>query len=188
VANAKLAYRRYRELFSGERWDAVAARGASAQRCLWASTWTKGPAHRDVRYVEELIGPETITTMPEPTLRAFQDHGRVEPTLERGLGDAERLLERLADVGLDYDAVTATLEREGIATFETAFRALLDRIASAARAGGGQGQARLQSSAHRLGCLHEEPTASEALRRGRAAAERNCRTFLRRGHRLEAGV
>jgi len=112
VANAKLAYRRYRELVSGERWDALAARGASAQRCLWASTWTKDPAHRDVRYVEGLIGPETITTMPQPTLRAFQDNGRVEPTLERGLGDAERLLERLADVGLDYDAVTATLERE----------------------------------------------------------------------------
>jgi transaldolase len=128
IANAKLAYRRYRTFFSGERWDELAARGASAQRCLWASTSTKDPAQRDVRYVEGLIGPETISTMPEPTLRAFQDHGRVAPTLERGLDEAERLLERLAAAGLDYEAVTATLEREGVATFEAAFRALLERV------------------------------------------------------------
>jgi transaldolase len=128
VANAKLAYARYRRLFSGARWQALAARGARRQRCLWASTSTKDPAERDVRYVEELIGPDTISTMPEATLRAFQDHGRVAPTLERGLAEAERLLERLAAAGLDYDAVTATLEREGIATFQAAFQALLERI------------------------------------------------------------
>jgi transaldolase len=138
VANAKLAYRRYRELFSGERWEGLASRGASPQRCLWASTSTKDPAQRDVRYVEELIGPDTVSTMPEPTLRAFQDHGRVEATLGRGLDEAERLLERLASAGLDYEAVTATLEREGIATFEAAFRALLDRIGSAAPAAAGR--------------------------------------------------
>jgi transaldolase len=130
VANAKLAYRRFRELFSGERWDGLAARGARAQRCLWASTSTKDPAERDVRYVEQLVGPDTISTMPEPTLRAFQDHGRVAPTLKRGVDEAERLLERLAAAGLDYEDVTATLEREGIATFEAAFRSLLDRIAA----------------------------------------------------------
>jgi transaldolase len=128
IANAKLAYRRFRELFSGERWDELAARGASSQRCLWASTSNKDPARRDVRYVEELIGPDTISTMPEPTLRAFQDHGRVEPTIKRGLDEAERLLERLAAAGVDYDAVTTTLEREGIETFQASFRALLDRI------------------------------------------------------------
>ena len=134
VANAKLAYARYRRLFSGERWQELAIRGAQRQRCLWASTSTKDPAARDVRYVEELIGPDTISTMPEATLRAFQDHGRVAPTLEGGLAEAERLLERLAAAGLDYDAVTATLEREGIATFQGAFRALLERIEQ-----GGQG-------------------------------------------------
>jgi transaldolase len=128
IANAKLAYRRYRTLFSGERWDELAARGASAQRCLWASTSTKDPAERDVRYVEELIGPETISTIPEPTLRAFQDHGRVEATLEQGLDEAERLLQRLAAARVDYDAVTTTLEREGIETFQASFRALLERI------------------------------------------------------------
>jgi transaldolase len=128
VANAKLAYRRFGELFSGGRWEGLAARGARAQRCLWASTSTKDPAARDVRYVEELIGPDTISTMPEATLRAFQDHGRVEPTLQRGLDEAERLLERLAAAGLDYDGVTATLEREGIATFEAAFAAVLDLL------------------------------------------------------------
>jgi transaldolase len=128
IANAKLAYRRYRTLFSGERWDELAARGARPQRCLWASTSTKDPAQRDVRYVEELIGPETISTMPEQTLRAFQDHGRVAPTLEQGLDEAERVLERLAAAGVAYDAVTATLEREGVETFEGSFRALLERI------------------------------------------------------------
>jgi transaldolase len=128
IANAKLAYRRFRTLFSGERWDELAARGARPQRCLWASTSTKDPAQRDVRYVEELIGRETISTMPEQTLRAFQDHGRVAPTLEQGLDEAERVLERLAAAGVDYDAVTATLEREGVETFEASFRALLERI------------------------------------------------------------
>jgi transaldolase len=128
IANAKLAYRRFRTLFSGERWEELAVRGASAQRCLWASTATKDPAQRDVRYAEGLIGPETISTMPERTLRAFQDHGRVAPTLEQGLDEAERLLDRLAGAGLDYEAVTSTLEREGVEAFETSFRALLERL------------------------------------------------------------
>jgi transaldolase len=77
VANAKLAYLRFQEIFSGERWNALAARGATPQRCLWASTSTKNPAYRDVLYVEELIGPATVNTMPEETIRAFQDHGVV---------------------------------------------------------------------------------------------------------------
>ena len=111
-----------------DRWEELAVRGASAQRCLWASTATKDPAQRDVRYAEGLIGPETISTMPERTLRAFQDHGRVAPTLEQGLDEAERLLDRLAGAGLDYEAVTSTLEREGVEAFETSFRALLERL------------------------------------------------------------
>ena len=85
IANAKLAYQQYKELFSGARWQALAARGATKQRCLWASTSTKDPSYQDTLYVDELIGPETITTMPEETIAAFQDHGRVESRLETEL-------------------------------------------------------------------------------------------------------
>lgn len=119
TANARLAYERFRELFSprGEIWAALAAAGAHPQRCLWASTSTKNPAYRDVRYVEELIGPDTVNTMPEPTLLAFQDHGTAAPTLERGLDEAHRLLEQLAAAGVDYDDVVETLEAEGVEKF-----------------------------------------------------------------------
>jgi transaldolase len=127
IANARLAYERYRELFSpdDERWAELSAAGAHPQRCLWASTSTKNPAYRDVLYVEELIGPETVNTLPEATLHAFQDHGRVAPTLERGLEDAHRLLERLAAVGVDYEDVVETLEAEGIEKFTDSFSELL---------------------------------------------------------------
>jgi transaldolase len=127
IANAKLAYERYRELFSArdELWSELKAAGAHPQRCLWASTSTKNPAYRDVLYIEELIGPETVNTMPEPTLHAFQDHGTVAPTLTRGLDEAHRLLKRLAAVGIDYDDVVETLEREGIEKFAGSFGKLL---------------------------------------------------------------
>jgi transaldolase len=128
VANAKLAYQRYKEIFAGERWEALRARGATPQRCLWASTSTKNPAYRDVLYVEELIGPHTVNTMPEETIGAFQDHGRVEPTLERGLEEARRTFERFAEAGVDYDDVTLTLEREGVEKFADSFRELLEGI------------------------------------------------------------
>jgi transaldolase len=131
VANAKLAYQRYREVFSGERWWELAARGARPQRCLWASTSTKNPAYSDVLYVEELIGPETVNTMPEETLRAFQDHGRVAPTLEQGLDDARRVFERVADAAIDYREVTDVLEREGVQKFADSFAELLDGIRAA---------------------------------------------------------
>jgi len=123
IANAKLAYARYRELFSRDHrlWAELAAAGAHPQRCLWASTSTKNPAYRDVLYVEELIGPETVDTMPASTLRAFQDHGRAAPTLERGHQEARRLFERLAEVGIDYDDVVAKLEAEAIEKFDAAF-------------------------------------------------------------------
>jgi transaldolase len=127
IANAKLAYARYREFFSPQNklWADLAAAGAHPQRCLWASTSTKNPAYRDVLYVEELIGHETVNTMPEPTLLAFQDHGTVAPTLERELEEAQRLRERLAEVGIDYDDVVETLEAEGIEKFAGAFAKLL---------------------------------------------------------------
>jgi transaldolase len=128
VANAKLAYQRYKEIFAGERWEALADLGATTQRCLWASTSTKNPAYRDVMYVEELIGPLTVNTMPEETIAAFQDHGVVELTLERGIGEAERTFERFAAAGVDYDDVVATLEQEGVEKFAASFAELLEGI------------------------------------------------------------
>jgi transaldolase len=128
IANAKLAYQRYKELFSGARWAPLAEKGATKQRCLWASTSTKNPAYRDVMYVEELIGPETVNTMPEETIRAFQDHGEVALTLERDLDEATRLLERLAGAGIDYDDVVRVLESEGVQKFADSFAELLDGI------------------------------------------------------------
>jgi transaldolase len=132
IANAKLAYARYRELFSpdDEVWAELASGGAHPQRCLWASTSTKNPVYRDVVYVEELIGPDTVNTLPEETLLAFADHGRVASSLARGVDEASRLLERLAQVGVDYDDVVNTLEREGIEKFVGAFSELLSRVES----------------------------------------------------------
>ena len=130
IANARLAYERYRQLFSSkdELWAELAAAGAHPQRCLWASTSTKDPAYRDVLYVEKLIGPDTVNTMPEETLLAFQDHGRVAPTLERGLEEAHRLLERLASAGVDYDDVVETLEAEAIEKFSGSLARVVARL------------------------------------------------------------
>jgi len=121
IANAKLAYQSYREIFAGERWEALKAKGATAQRCLWASTSTKNPDYRDVLYVEELIGRETVDTMPRETVEAFQDHGRVEETLERDVEGARKVLEAFAEAGIDYDDVVDTLEREGVEKFAKSF-------------------------------------------------------------------
>jgi transaldolase len=128
IANAKLAYQNYERIFSGERWERLAAAGATKQRCLWASTSTKNPEYRDVMYVEELIGPETVNTMPKETIGAFQEHGVVAETLERDLDAARRLLDELAAVGVEYDDVVDTLEREGVQKFSDSFRELLDGI------------------------------------------------------------
>ncbi len=128
VANAKLAYQRYKGLFSGERWDALSAKGARTQRCLWASTSTKNPEYRDVLYVEDLIGPETVNTMPEETIRAFQDHGEVALTLEQDIDRARQVFERVAEAGVDYDDVVDTLEREGVEKFADSFRELLEGV------------------------------------------------------------
>ena len=128
IDNAKLAYEHYLEVFSGPRWDALAAAGARPQRCLWASTSTKNPAYRDVLYVEELIGPDTVNTMPFETITAFQDHGVVRDTLTEGVGKARELLQQLAEAGVDYDDVTDTLEREGVQKFSDSFDELLEGI------------------------------------------------------------
>ena len=130
VANSKLAYQNYKEVFSGPRWEALAGKGATTQRCLWASTSVKNPDYRDVMYVEELIGPETVNTMPEETIEAFQDHGEVALTLEQGIDEAKRLFDQLAEVGVDYDDVTRVLEEEGVQKFADSFSELLDGIAA----------------------------------------------------------
>jgi transaldolase len=129
IANAKLAYQNYEAAFFGDRWDRLAALGATTQRCLWASTSTKNPAYRDVMYVEELIGPETINTMPEETIKAFQDHGQVEDTLEEKLDEARQVFDDLREAGIDYDDVTDTLEREGVQKFTDSFVELKQGIA-----------------------------------------------------------
>ncbi len=129
IANAKLAYRHFREAFSGPIWDRLAGAGARRQRPLWASTSTKNPAYRDVMYVEELIGPETVNTMPPETVAAFQDHGEVRgDTVLEGLDEAEQLLRDLAGAGVDYDDIVATLEVEGVQKFADAFDELIAGI------------------------------------------------------------
>jgi transaldolase len=124
IANAKLAYQSYKEIFAGEQWEALKAKGATAQRCLWASTSTKNPDYRDVMYVEELIGPETVNTMPRETIEAFQDHGQVRDSLEEDVEGARRTLEAFAAAGIDYDDVVEVLEREGVEKFAKSFQQL----------------------------------------------------------------
>ena len=128
IDNAKLAYQHYLRVFSGPRWDALASVGARPQRCLWASTSTKNPAYRDVLYVEELIGRDTVNTMPFETIAAFQDHGVCREALTEGVAEAQALLRELAAAGVDYDDVTDTLEREGVQKFSDSFASLLEGI------------------------------------------------------------
>src|SRR5215207_4229194 len=124
IANAKLAYVTYQEVFSGDAWEALKAKGATAQRCLWASTSTKNPDYRDVIYVEELIGPDTVDTMPRETVEAFLDHGNVRSSLEEDVDGARRTLDAFAAAGIEYDDVVETLEREGVEKFAKSFEQL----------------------------------------------------------------
>jgi transaldolase / glucose-6-phosphate isomerase len=128
VANARLAYRKYREFFSGRRFQAL--KGARIQRILWGSTGTKNPAYSDVKYVEELIGPDAINTLPEATLKAFMDHGKMPSTIENHLAEAEKLFPALKSLGIDIDQVTAKLEEEGVKLFADSFFSLLKEIAA----------------------------------------------------------
>jgi transaldolase len=129
IANAKLAYRLFTASFSGPRWEALAAHGARVQRPLWASTSTKNPAYRDVIYVEELIGTDTVNTLPPATLEAFRDHGEVRASVTEGLADAERALAALEAAGVSVRAVTDRLLEEGLASFEQSFVTLLAGLA-----------------------------------------------------------
>ena len=128
IANSKLAYALFTQLHSGSRWDALRSAGAAVQRCLWASTSTKNPRYRDTMYVEELIGPATINTMPVATFEAFRDHGQVELTLQKDVDGARHVLERLAMVGIDLAAITQELEDEGVSGFAKSFRESIERL------------------------------------------------------------
>jgi transaldolase len=131
IANAKLAYEHYRAEFSSSRWTYLQGKGATPQRCLWASTSTKNPEYRDVIYVEELIGPDTVNTMPAETIKAFQDHGEVRgDTVTEKVEKAHKLLAELAKVGVDYDDVTETLELEGVQKFADSFAELLEGVSA----------------------------------------------------------
>jgi transaldolase len=129
IANAKLAYQTYKEVFTGPEWEDLAARGATPQRCLWASTSTKNPAYRDVVYVEELVGPDTVNTMPRETIEATIDHAEIRPNaLDEDLDGAKATLEAFAKAGIDYDDVVETLEREGVEKFSKSFADLVEGI------------------------------------------------------------
>ena len=137
VASAKLAYRSFRQAFSGERWERLAVKGARVQRPLWASTGTKDPSYSDVCYVEPLIGRDTVNTMPAQTIRAFADHGEVKPNqIEQDVEQAARTIQDLSDAGIDLHCVAWQLEHEGIEqfveAFDTAHRALEDKRRQAA--------------------------------------------------------
>jgi len=129
IANAKLAYHRFKEVFSGPRWEALAAKGARVQRPLWASTSTKNPAYRDVMYVEALVGRDTVDTMPPQTVDAVREHGVVVPdAVEQGVDEARAALGRLAAIGIDMDAVTGQLLVEGLQSFSDSFDKLLGAV------------------------------------------------------------
>jgi len=128
IANAKLAYQTYKEKFAGDRWQALADKGATPQRALWASTSTKNPDYRDVIYVEELIGPDTVNTMPVETIEAFQDHGEVANALEEDLDEARKVFDDLEAAGVDMHDVGETLEREGVDKFAKSFEDLLSDV------------------------------------------------------------
>ncbi|KQP15434.1 bifunctional transaldolase/phosoglucose isomerase [Methylobacterium sp. Leaf93] len=129
IANAKLAYQRYKRIFAEPTWQALAQKGAKAQRLLWASTGTKNKAYSDVLYVEELIGPDTVNTMPPATMDAFRDHGTVKPAIEENVGDAEAVMARLARAGIDIGAVAKQLVEEGVQLFIDAADKLLGAVA-----------------------------------------------------------
>jgi transaldolase len=128
IANCKLAYAEYRGILGRPRWRELAAKGARPQRVLWASTSTKNPAYPDTLYVDELIGPDTVNTLPPETLKAFVDHGRPSESLTRDLEGAQAQVRRLAELGIDLEAITRRLQEEGVEAFAKPFQALLDSI------------------------------------------------------------
>jgi transaldolase len=135
IVQAKLAYRMFQNRFTGERWEALAARGARLQRPLWASTSTKNADYPDTRYIDGLIGPDTVSTMPETTIAAFEDHGTVSRTIDTGIADAETVTHNLSAVGVDMGDVGHTLEDQAVAGFHRSFAHLLNTLRTKARQG-----------------------------------------------------
>src|SRR5213079_2229450 len=133
IANSKMAYEHYKAHFAGPRWDRLKKAGARTQRCLWASTSTKDPRYPDTYYVEELIGPDTVDTVPPATLAAFREHGEVRRSLDENVDLARRQLKQLAELGIDLREVTKELEVEGVESFTKSFETLLAALATAAR-------------------------------------------------------
>ena len=130
IANAKIAYARFKGIFSGQRWERLAGNGAHVQRVLWASTGTKNPRYPDTLYVDKLIGPHTVNTLPPATLGMYLDHGQVSPTLETGLEHAKDQIDQLDRLGLNLDAITKRLEEEGVRSFASSFESLMNSIDS----------------------------------------------------------
>ena len=130
IANAKLAYDAYKEIFSGPRWDALAQKGARTQRCLWASTSTKNPKYRDIRYAEQLIGPDTVDTMTPATIEAFLDHAVVERTVDKDVDQARAELAAIEKAGISMDEVTLQLQKDGVKLFADSFDELIDAISA----------------------------------------------------------
>jgi transaldolase len=128
IANSKLAYAEYRSILASRRWQSLAARGARPQRVLWGSTSTKNPTYPDTLYVDELIGPDTVNTLPPETLMAFMDHGRAAETITRDVEAARRQIKRLAELDIDFEGITRRLQEEGVVAFAKPFQALLDSI------------------------------------------------------------
>jgi transaldolase len=128
IANAKAAYKKFKEIFGSERFQKLAAKGARVQRPLWASTSTKNPDYRDVLYAEELIGPDTVDTAPPATIEALKDHGQIRPSLEEGLEEAESLLARLTEFDISYDDATDKLQHDGVVAFAQSFVELLNAL------------------------------------------------------------
>jgi transaldolase/glucose-6-phosphate isomerase len=128
IANGKLTYLKYQRIFSGPRWQALAAQGAQTQRVLWASTSTKNPAYRDVMYVEELIGPDTVDTMPPATIDAFRDHGKLRNSLTEDVAGAQNVMDNLARTGISIKEVTTKLTDDGVKLFADAFHKLLAAV------------------------------------------------------------
>jgi transaldolase / glucose-6-phosphate isomerase len=147
IANAKLAYQSYKKIFAGPRWDALKQKGAQVQRVLWASTGTKNPRYRDVLYVEELIGPETVNTVPPETLNAFRDHGRPTASLENDIGGAEMTLQELAACGISLEKITSDLLEDGVKKFVEPFTKLLKAVERRSREAN---KARLNAMTHAL--------------------------------------
>jgi transaldolase len=128
VANAKLAYAQFQEKFNGDRWEMLAGAGAQLQRPLWASTSTKNPNYPELLYVDSLIGPHTVNTLPLKTLEAFLDHGVVAPTLTQGVEEAQQVFKQLAELGIDMERVAEELEVDGVQKFADSYNELLQSI------------------------------------------------------------